>query len=307
MRIRMRLFRNPSLAIVLIIIGALITLVVRNRISGPSLHPHRADHVTRYTYTLQEYDGVLSDASSSTIFWTLVRIAWPSRMVTLKNLVCSLLRCADRFVWGVQQRGTSIGLEFYFYAPDVRLVWPCISSVLRLAPMDTIRGLTFVPQMISVEIHPEDLSAGAVDVYHIQNATNGYCVRANGDCWELKNVYYFVLKPELYGLGWRANPDLRAESELAALAEVQSFRPTLLFDDWRVSACIAPKKDGRLGVYYSGVPVRRVLACPKVPAVFSRCLKSLELRNALIDVGYDERADQGMVGLSLYGAIDSLE
>lgn len=241
--------------------------------------------IVRYTYTLQRYESRASDASPMEIFKALVEVLWPQATDWLNAVTHALTRCVGSFVWGVQRRGLEVNLEFYFYASDVRVLWPCVADILHLEPLDASR-ISFVPQMVSVEIDVPAMRGTNIDIYHIQDDRNGYCIRHG--TYVVRNIYRFALKPYRRELGWRRNPCAKADARLRRLmANVGLSSAAVLFRDWRISACVAVKTNRRKGLYFSGVPVKSIQASKHFPKIMKRALSRLKTHHTLLDVGYD--------------------
>lgn len=286
-----------------VVLAALVTVYITAASRANAL---RGSIVIRKTYTLQTYESIASNDSPSRIFDALVRAHWPEAHQQLRRLVSKLCMCVDTFVWGVQTRGSDVGLELYFYAPDVRVMWPCLASALKVDALDPEGRLTFTPQMVSVEVDPATLAVQNIDLYNIQDARTGYCVRRTPDLtFVIKNHYRFALKPPKAGLGWRTNPDQAADDEFSALVDDAGLSSRcILFRDWRISACVADKMGTRKGLYFSGVPAKTVLDASCAPETFRRALKGMRLRETLLDVGYDVQGDAPLT-FCVYGSVSS--
>lgn len=264
---------------------------------------HRANdaRIIRYTYTLQRYESRVSNASPTNIFTALVEALWPHSSSQLCLLARALTKCVGSFVWGVQHRESIPSLEFYFYASDVRAVWPCVATILNLDPLDASL-IPFVPQMASVEIDVTAMRGTNIDIYHIQDDRNGYCIRHG--VYAVRNTYRFALKPYRRDLGWRRNPCAEADAILGELmTDAGLSSSVVLFRDWRISACVAVKTNGRKGLYFSGVPTKAILGSKHIPTKMRRALSRLKTRHTLLDVGYDlNGADTTPRTFCIYGS-----
>ena len=267
-----------------------------------------AKRVLNRTYVGTSYARAASDDTHATLFRALSTACFsPQQRAHVEDLNRRLpLDIFDFVVWGIQDKPSGMGLEYYFYfAPsEWRAHWEAIRRFLGAACLVETLRVEFEPGMISVDIPlSPDARVESVDVYHLANHREGVChtQRVSGGPVH-KNTYVFVHKPPRRDRAFRPDDDATtaaSDAQVLALAKQVGVPPKhLRFRDWRVSVCLATKSAGRRGVYYSGVPLRDMqLAASDAMA---QSISDLQGATVLVDVGYDI-VDDKRVSFCVYG------
>ena len=187
--------------------------------------------------------------------------------------------------WGIQFK-ERIYLEYYIYFIDEKWLYTHwregLDEILKCFPQCMVKTIPdeWQVDMISIEIPLNGENIHSIDVYEMEDAGSGSCVQLFSDgTFYHKNEYNFFDTPN--------NPSLNKCNIFQDDTDAKEFAPMLesdmfIFKDWRISLCVAKKSNDRIGLYYSGVPLRDVLMYRNI-----ECLGKLNIASCLIDVGYD--------------------